>query len=151
MVDKVEAGRCDRGVSTHTYRGFVLANLLRREFIYSAERLKKTRAGMKKRVGSGPFIFLRTCGGAHGQARKPNYFMPADLPDGFKAIFIRDTALAPRPCERQWSLICGFNPPVGTNRQDARKQPWCKRVLGMQFGDAQYEKNLSAMRGCGAR
>jgi len=64
-------------------------------FIYSAEKLKQDPRWYEKNVmGSGPFKFVEYVPGSHWVGKKnPDYFMKGrPYLDGYKAIFIRDTA-----------------------------------------------------------
>ncbi len=64
-------------------------------FIYPAKKLAEDPRWPEKNImGSGPFVFVEHVPGSHWVARRnPNYFMKG-LPylDGFRAVFIRNTA-----------------------------------------------------------
>jgi len=64
-------------------------------FVYSAEKLKKDPRWYEKNVlGSGPFMFVEYAPGSHWIGKKnPQYYMPGrPYLDGYRAVFIRDTA-----------------------------------------------------------
>jgi peptide/nickel transport system substrate-binding protein len=97
VVDKIEAP------DTHTVvfhlkqpSASFLANMASPwNFIYKADLLAKDPRWYEKNVmGTGPFVFVEHVSGSHWVGKKnPNYFMK-DRPylDGYKALFIRDTA-----------------------------------------------------------
>ncbi|MGH7823656.1 MAG: ABC transporter substrate-binding protein [Candidatus Binatia bacterium] len=74
----------------------LLANLASPwNFIYKAEILAKDPRWYEKNImGSGPFTFVEHVAGSHWVGKKnPDYFMKGrPYLDGYKAIFIRDTA-----------------------------------------------------------
>ncbi len=84
-------------------------------FIYKADLLAKDPHWYEKNVmGSGPFVFVEQVPGSHWIGKKnPNYYMK-DRPylDGFKAVFIRDTAPRVAAVRSGQALIefRGFNP-----------------------------------------
>jgi peptide/nickel transport system substrate-binding protein len=97
VVDKIETP--DNSSVTfylkHPSASF-LANLASPwNFIYKADILAKEPRWYEKNImGSGPFIFVEYVAGSHWVAKKnPSYFMKGrPYLDGYKAIFIRDTA-----------------------------------------------------------
>jgi peptide/nickel transport system substrate-binding protein len=143
MVDKIEAPDDATVVFRlkHIAASF-LANLASPwNFIYSAERLKKDPRWYEKNIlGSGPFIFGEHVAGSHWTGkRNPNYFM-AGRPylDGFRAVFIRDTA--PRVAAvRSGQVIVefrGFNPAARNdivkalgNKATVQESPWACNIL----------------------
>ncbi|HUC98049.1 MAG TPA: ABC transporter substrate-binding protein, partial [Candidatus Polarisedimenticolaceae bacterium] len=143
MVDKIEAPDDATVVFRlkHIAASF-LANLASPwNFIYSAERLKKDPRWYEKNIlGSGPFIFGEHVAGSHWTGkRNPNYFM-AGRPylDGFRAVFIRDTA--PRVAAvRSGQVIAefrGFNPAARDdivkalgNKATVQESPWACNIL----------------------
>jgi peptide/nickel transport system substrate-binding protein len=143
MVDKIEAPDDATVVFRlrHIAASF-LANLASPwNFIYSAERLKQDPRWYEKNIlGSGPFIFGEHVAGSHWTGkRNPNYFM-AGRPyrDGFRAVFIRDTA--PRVAAvRSGQVLAefrGFNPAarddivkaLGT-KATVQESPWACNIL----------------------
>lgn len=100
-------------------------------FVYSAEKLKKDPRWYEKNVlGSGPFIFGEYVAGSHWTGKKnPNYYIPGrPYLDGFRAIFIRDTA--PRVAAVRSGQVAvefrGFNPAA---RDDIVKTLGSKAVV----------------------
>lgn len=84
-------------------------------FIYKADILEKDPRWYEKNVmGTGPFVFVEHVPGSHWVGKKnPNYFIKG-LPylDGYRAIFVRDTAprvAAIRSGQAQIEFR-GFNP-----------------------------------------
>jgi peptide/nickel transport system substrate-binding protein len=105
-------------------------------FIYSAEKLRQDPRWYEKNVmGSGPFIFVEYVPGSHWVGKKnPNYYMK-DRPylDGYKAIFIRDTAPRVAAVRSGQALIefRGFNPAARDdivkalgNKVIVQESPW---------------------------
>ncbi|HEU4637252.1 MAG TPA: ABC transporter substrate-binding protein, partial [Candidatus Binatia bacterium] len=143
MVDNIEAPDDATVVFRlkHIAASF-LANLASPwNFIYSAERLKKDPRWYEKNIlGSGPFIFGEHVAGSHWTGkRNPNYFM-AGRPylDGFRAVFIRDTA--PRVAAvRSGQVLAefrGFNPAARDdilkalgNKALVQESPWACNIL----------------------
>ncbi len=138
MVDKVETP----DDTTVVFRlkhpsASLLANLASPwNFIYSAEKLKQDPRWYEKNVmGSGPFKFVEYVPGSHWVGKKnPDYFMK-DRPylDGYKAIFIRDTAPRVAAIRSGQALIefRGFNPAARDdlvkalgNRLVVQESPW---------------------------
>ncbi len=138
MVDKVEAPDDSTVVFKlkHIAASF-LANLASPwNFIYSAERLEKDPRWYEKNVmGSGPFIFGEHVAGSHWTGKKnPNYFVPGrPYLDGFRAIFIRDTAPRVAAVRSGQAIVefRGFNPAARDDivKRSAIKR-LCKRVRG---------------------
>ncbi len=96
-VEKVEAPDPSTVVFHLKYpQASMLANLASPwNFIYSAEKLRQDPRWYEKNVmGSGPFKFVEYVAGSHWVGKKnPDYFMKGrPYLDGYKAIFIRDTA-----------------------------------------------------------
>src|SRR5712692_2927434 len=117
VVDKVEAP--DNGTVVFRLKhpsASLLANLASPwNFIYSAEKLKQDPRWYEKNVmGSGPFIFSEYVPGSHWVGkRNPNYYMKGrPYLDGYKAVFIRDTAPRVAAIRSGQALIefRGFNP-----------------------------------------
>lgn len=94
----------------------LLANLASPwNFIYKAAILEKDPRWYEKNImGSGPFVFGEYVPGSHWVGKKnPNYFMKGrPYLDGYKAIFIRDTAARVASVRSGQALIefRGFNP-----------------------------------------
>ncbi len=92
-------------------------------FIYKAEILEKDPRWYEKNImGSGPFVFVEHVPGSHWVGKKnPDYYMK-DRPylDGYKALFIRDTAPRMAAIRSGQALIefRGFNP---AGRDDVMK------------------------------
>ena len=117
VVEKVEAPD-DLTVVFHLKypSASFLANLASPwNFIYSAEKLKQDPRWSEKNVmGSGPFVFAEYVPGSHWVGkRNPNYFMKGrPYLDGYRAVFIRDTAPRVAAVRSGQALIefRGFNP-----------------------------------------
>ncbi len=117
--------------------GSMLANLASPwNFIYSAEKLKQNPRWYEKNVmGSGPFKFVEYVPGSHWVGKKnPDYFVK-DRPylDGYKAVFIRDSAARVASIRGGQALIefRGFNPAARDdlvkalgNRLVIQETPW---------------------------
>ena len=115
----------------------LLANLASPwNFIYKAEILEKDPRWYEKNVmGSGPFTFAEYVPGSHWVGKKnPNYFMKGrPYLDGYKAIFVRDTAprVAAIRSGQAFIEFRGFNPAarddivkaVG-NKVVVQESPW---------------------------
>ena len=138
MVDKVEAPDDITVVFRLKHASAsMLANLASGwNFIYSAEKLKQDPRWYEKNVlGSGPFKFVEYVPGSHWVGKKnPDYFVK-DRPylDGFKAVFIRDTAARVASIRGGQALIefRGFNPAARDdlikalgNRLVVQESPW---------------------------
>lgn len=97
VVDKIETPDIFTAVFhlKHTSASFLASLASPWNFIYKAEILDKDPRWYEKNImGSGPFTFVEYVAGSHWVGKKnPNYYMK-DRPylDGYKAIFIRDTA-----------------------------------------------------------
>jgi peptide/nickel transport system substrate-binding protein len=138
MVDKIETPDILTVVFhlKHPSASF-LANLASPwNFVYSAEKLKQDPRWYEKNVmGSGPFVFVEYVPGSHWVGkRNPNYYMK-DRPylDGFRAIFIRDTAPRVAAIRSGQALIefRGFNPAARDdivkslgNKVRVQESPW---------------------------
>jgi peptide/nickel transport system substrate-binding protein len=143
MVDKIEAPDEATVVFRlkHIAASF-LANLASPwNFIYSADRLKKDPRWYEKNIlGSGPFVFGEHVAGSHWTGkRNPNYFM-AGRPylDGFRAIFIRDTAPRVAAVRSGQAVVefRGFNPAARDdivkalgNKATVQESPWACNIL----------------------
>jgi len=119
MVEKVEAP----DASTVVFRlKWPSASLLAQlaspwNFIYKADILAKDLRWYEKNVmGSGPFTFVEYVPGSHWDGKKnPDYFRKGrPYLDGYRAIFIRDTAPRVAAIRAGQALIefRGFNPAV---------------------------------------
>ena len=163
MVDKVEAPDDLTIVFklTHIAASF-LANLASPwNFIYSAAKLKQDPRWYEKNImGSGPFIFVEHVPGSHWVGKKnPNYFMPGrPYLDGFKAVFIRDTAARVAAVRSGQAVVefRGFNPAA---REDivksladkvvVQESPWACNILAVPnnekkpFNDARVRRALT--------
>jgi len=84
-------------------------------FIYKADILEKDPRWYEKNImGTGPFVFVEHVPGSHWVGKKnPNYFVKGrPYLDGYRAIFIRDTAPRVAAIRSGQALIefRGFNP-----------------------------------------
>jgi len=100
-------------------------------FIYKADILEKDPRWYEKNImGSGPFSFVEYAPGSHWVGKKnPDYYMKGrPYLDGFKAIFIRDTAPRVAAIRSGQALIefRGFNPAA---RDDIMKSLGNKGVV----------------------
>ncbi|TAK09123.1 ABC transporter substrate-binding protein [bacterium] len=100
-------------------------------FIYKAEILAKDPRWYEKNVmGSGPFVFVEYVSGSHWVGKKnPSYYMKGrPYLDGYKAVFIRDTAPRVAAVRSGQALIefRGFNPAA---REDIVKAAGDKVVV----------------------
>jgi peptide/nickel transport system substrate-binding protein len=130
-------------------------------FIYKADLLAKDPRWYEKNVmGSGPFIFVEHVPGSHWVGKKnPNYFMK-DRPylDGFKAVFVRDTAPRVAAVRSGQALIefRGFNPAAKEdiqktlgNKATVQESPWICNLTAVFnsekkfFNDARVRRALS--------
>jgi peptide/nickel transport system substrate-binding protein len=84
-------------------------------FIYKADNLAKDPRWYEKNImGTGPFTYVEYVAGSHWVGKKnPNYFMKGrPYLDGYRAIFIRDTAPRVAAVRSGQALVefRGFNP-----------------------------------------
>ena len=99
----------------HPSASFVASLASPWNFIYKADLLEKDPRWYEKNVmGSGPFTFVEYVPGSHWVGKKnPNYYMKGrPYLDGYKAVFIRDTAPRVAAVRSGQALIefRGFNP-----------------------------------------
>ncbi len=121
-------------------------------FIYSAEKLAKDPRWYEKNImGSGPFTFVEYVPGSHWVGKKnPNYYMK-DRPylDGYKAIFIKDTAPRVAAVRSGQALIefRGFNPAARDdivkalgNKVVVQESPWtCNLTVTINNGKKPFD------------
>jgi len=121
-------------------------------FIYSAEKLAQEPRWYEKNVmGSGPFVFVEYVPGSHWVGKKnPNYYMK-ERPylDGYKAIFIRDTAPRVASVRSGQALIefRGFNPAARDdivkalgNKVVVQESPWtCNLTVTINNGKKPFD------------
>ncbi|MBI3077322.1 MAG: ABC transporter substrate-binding protein [Deltaproteobacteria bacterium] len=140
----------------------MLANLASPwNFIYSAEKLRQDPRWYERNImGSGPFRFVEYVPGSHWVGKKnPDYFMPGrPYLDGYRAIFIRDTAARVAAIRGGRALIefRGFSPAhrddlvraLG-NRIMVQESPWtCNLTVAINnekrpFADARVRRALT--------
>jgi len=163
MVNKIEAP----DESTVVFRlkhiaASFLANLASPwNFVYSAEKLKKDPRWYEKNIlGSGPFVFGEYVAGSHWTGKKnPNYYIPGrPYLDGYRAIFIRDTA--PRVAAVRSGQVAvefrGFNPAARDdvvktlgNKAVVQETPWACNLMVVfnnekkPFNDPRVRRALS--------
>lgn len=163
MVAKIEAPD-DRTVVfrlKHIAASF-LANLASPwNFIYSADKLKKDPRWYEKNIlGSGPFVFGEYVAGSHWTGKKnPNYYIPGrPYLDGYRAIFIRDSAPRVAAVRSGQALVefRGFNPAARDdvvkslgNKAVVQESPWACNLMAVfnnqkkPFDDARVRRALS--------
>ncbi len=121
-------------------------------FIYSAEKLAQDPRWYEKNImGSGPFVFVEYVPGSHWVGKKnPNYYMK-DRPylDGYKAIFIKDTAPRVASVRSGQALIefRGFNPAARDdivkalgNKVVVQESPWtCNLTVTINNGKKPFD------------
>ncbi|MGH7404817.1 MAG: ABC transporter substrate-binding protein [Candidatus Methylomirabilales bacterium] len=130
-------------------------------FIYKADILAKDPRWYEKNVmGSGPFTFVEYVPGSHWVGKKnPDYFMKGrPYLDGYRAIFIRDTAPRAAAIRGGQALIefRGFNPVVRDDLVRAlgdkikvQESPWiCNMTVAINnekkpFDDVRVRKALT--------
>lgn len=130
-------------------------------FIYKAEILAKDPRWYEKNImGSGPFVFVEHVPGSHWVGKKnPNYFMKGrPYLDGYKAVFVRDTAARVAAIRSGQALIefRGFNPAARDdivkaleNKVVVQESPWiCNLTVTINnekkpFDDPRVRRALS--------
>jgi len=130
-------------------------------FVYKAEILAKDPRWYEKNVmGSGPFIFVEHVSGSHWIGKKnPDYYMKGrPYLDGYRAIFIRDTAPRVAAIRSGQALIefRGFNPAAQEdivktlgNKAVVQESPWvCNLTVSMNtekkpFSDPRVRRALT--------
>jgi len=130
-------------------------------FVYKAEILAKDPRWYEKNVmGSGPFIFVEHVSGSHWIGKKnPDYYMKGrPYLDGYRAIFIRDTAPRVAAVRSGQALIefRGFNPAAQEdivktlgNKAVVQESPWvCNLTVSMNtekkpFSDPRVRRALT--------
>jgi peptide/nickel transport system substrate-binding protein len=162
-VDKVEAPDDNTVVFRLKHpAASLLANLASPwNFIYSADKLKQDPRWYEKNIlGTGPFKFAEYVPGSHWVGKKnPDYFVK-DRPylDGYKAIFVRDTAARVASIRGGQALIefRGFNPASRDdlvkalgNRIVVQESPWiCNLTVSVNtekkpFSDPRVRRALT--------
>ena len=163
MVDKIEAP----DDSTVIFRlkwpsASLLPNLASPwNFIYKADILAKDPRWYEKNVmGTGPFTFVEYVPGSHWVGKKnPDYFMKGrPYLDGYRAVFIRDTAARAAAIRGGQALIefRGFSPASRDdlvralgNKIRVQESPWlCNMTVAINnekrpFDDVRVRKALS--------
>jgi peptide/nickel transport system substrate-binding protein len=130
-------------------------------FIYKADLLAKDPRWYEKNImGSGPFVFVEHVSGSHWIGKKnPDYYMKGrPYLDGYRAIFIRDTAPRVAAVRSGQALIefRGFNPAAQEdivktlgNKGVVQESPWvCNLTVSMNtekkpFNDARVRRALT--------
>jgi len=163
MVDKVEAPDDHTVVFRLKWpSASLLAQLASPwNFIYKADILAKDHRWYEKNVmGTGPFTFVEYVPGSHWVGKKnPNYFVKGrPYLDGYRAIFIRDTAPRVAAIRAGQALIefRGFNPAVRDdlvralgNKVRVQESPWiCNMTVAINnekkpFDDVRVRKALT--------
>jgi peptide/nickel transport system substrate-binding protein len=163
MVDKIEAP----DDSTVIFRlkwpsASLLPNLASPwNFIYKADILAKDPRWYEKNVmGTGPFTFVEYVPGSHWVGKKnPDYYMKGrPYLDGYRAVFIRDTAARAAAIRGGQALIefRGFSPASRDdlvralgNKIRVQESPWlCNMMVAINnekrpFDDVRVRKALS--------
>jgi len=163
MVDKIEAP----DDSTVIFRlkwpsASLLPNLASPwNFIYKADILAKDPRWYEKNVmGTGPFTFVEYVPGSHWVGKKnPDYYMKGrPYLDGYRAVFIRDTAARAAAIRGGQALIefRGFSPASRDdlvralgNKVRVQESPWlCNMTVAINnekrpFDDVRVRKALS--------
>ena len=103
----------------HTSGSFIASLLSPYNFIYKADILAKDPHWYEKNImGTGPFTFVEHVKGSHWVGKKnPNYWDKGKpYLDGFRAIFIKDSAaqVAAVRGERAHIQFRGFTPATAT-------------------------------------
>jgi len=163
VVDKIETPDIFTAVFhlKHTSASFLASLASPWNFIYKAEILNKDPRWYEKNImGSGPFTFVEYVPGSHWVGKKnPNYFME-ERPylDGYKAIFVRDTAPRVAAVRSGQALIefRGFSPAARSDIVKAlgdkgvvQESPWtCNLTVTINnekkpFNDARVRRALS--------
>jgi peptide/nickel transport system substrate-binding protein len=163
MVDRIETPDIYTVVFYLKYpSASLLANLASPwNFIYKAEILEKDPRWYEKNImGTGPFAFVEYVPGSHWVGKKnPNYFMKGrPYLDGYKAIFIRDTAPRVASVRSGQALIefRGFNPAAREdivkalgNKVVVQESPWiCNLTVAINnekkpFNDPRVRRALT--------
>jgi peptide/nickel transport system substrate-binding protein len=130
-------------------------------FIYKADLLAKDPRWYEKNImGSGPFMFVEHVSGSHWVGKKnPDYYMKGrPYLDGYRAIFIRDTAPRVAAVRSGQALIefRGFNPAARDdivktlgNKGVVQESPWvCNLTVALNtekkpFNDPRVRRALT--------
>ena len=111
-------------------------------------------------MGSGPFVFVEHVAGSHWLGKKnPSYFIPGrPYLDGFRAVFIRDTAPRVAAVRSGQAVVefRGFNPAARDdivkalgNKAVVQESPWACNILvtlnneKKPFSDARVRRALT--------
>ena len=145
----------------HTSGSFIASLLSPYNFIYKADILAKDMHWYEKNImGTGPFVFVEHVKGSHILGKKnPNYWDKGKpYLDGFRAIFVRDSAtqVASIRGERAQIQFRGFTPADRDNLVKAlgdkitvQESPWdCILMVGINhkkkpFDDARVRRALT--------
>lgn len=130
-------------------------------FIYSAARLKKDPRWYEKNIlGSGPFVFGEYVAGSHWTGKKYAHYHIPGRPylDGYRAIFIRDSAPRVAAVRSGQALVefRGFNPAARDDvvkslgkKAVVQESPWACNLMVVfnnekkPFNDARVRRALS--------